>query len=122
MDTGVKLLGHTAVDTTDTDRHSLRRTVVVVGMGIALRLSLVGELAVVVTATTTAVMEAATAMEVVAMEVAAAMVAAAVAVMEAEAMEAATAMEVVAMEVAAATVVAAAVATEGHHRRWARGG
>jgi hypothetical protein len=75
MNTGVKLLGHTAVDTTDTDRHSLRRTVVVVvGMGIALRLSLVGELAVVATATTTAVMEAeameAAVMEVVAMEVA----------------------------------------------------
>jgi hypothetical protein len=86
----------------DTDRHCLRRmVVVVVGMGIALRPSLVGELAVVATATTTAVMEA-------------------------EAMEAATVMEaavmeVVAMEVAAA-MVAAVVATEGHHRRWARVG
>ena len=85
-----KLLGHTAVDTTDTDLPSRRRTVVV-GMGTALRLSLVGELAVAATATMTAVMEAeameaATAMEVVAME-AVAMEAAAAAAMEATAMD-----------------------------------
>ena len=63
--TGAKLLGNTAaVDTTGTDLHNRCRTVVV-GMGIALRLSSVGEPAVVATATTMAVMEAAAATEVV---------------------------------------------------------
>jgi len=69
---GAKLLGNTAaVDTTGTDLHNRRRTVEV-GMGIALRLSSVGEPAVVATATTMAVMEAATAMEAAVMEAAAA--------------------------------------------------